>query len=69
MHEINYVLCLQGFFVPFLTGGSVLAVLAIGSTNPGALQFFIDRFSLVFPDYRERVRRHEAAHFLVRQAL
>ena len=55
----------QGFFVPFLTAGSVLVVLAIGSTNPGALQFLIDRFSLVFPDYRERVCRHEAAHFLV----
>ncbi|KAK9814053.1 hypothetical protein WJX73_010787 [Symbiochloris irregularis] len=54
-----------GFFVPFLVGGSSLVVLAIGSTNPGALGFLIDRFSLVFPDYRERVRRHEAAHFLV----
>lgn len=53
-----------GFFVPFLTAGTSLVVLAIGSTNPGALKFLIDRFSLVFPDYRERVTRHEAAHFL-----
>lgn len=56
---------MQGFFVPFLVGGISLVVLAIGSTNPGALGFLIDQFSLVFPDYRERVRRHEAAHFLV----
>ena len=54
-----------GFFVPFLTAGTSLVVLAIGSTNPGAIKFLIDRFSLVFPDYRERVTRHEAAHFLV----
>ncbi|GFH21931.1 uncharacterized protein HaLaN_19320, partial [Haematococcus lacustris] len=27
--------------------------------------FFIDKFSLIFPDYKERVTRHEAAHFLV----
>lgn len=39
--------------------------LAIGSTNPGILAIFIDKFSQVFPDYRDRVLRHEAAHFLV----
>ena len=40
-------------------------MLAIGSTSPGLLQAFIDFFSQVFPDYRERVVRHEAGHFLV----
>ena len=30
----------------------------IGSTAPGLLTFFIDKFSLVFPDYRERVIKH-----------
>ena len=54
----------QGFFVPYLVGGISIAVLAVGSTAPGLLQFAIDRFSLVFPDYRERTTRHEAAHFL-----
>lgn len=43
----------------------MLVVLAIGSTAPGLLQFIIGRFAQVFPDYRERVLRHEAAHFLV----
>lgn len=54
-----------GFFGAYLTGGITLAVLAIGSINPSILQFFIDKFSQVFPDYRERVLRHEAAHMLV----
>lgn len=36
-----------------------------GSTNPGILGFAIDKFSQVFPDYRQRVLGHEAAHFLV----
>lgn len=98
-------------------GGIALAVLAVGSVNPGLLQFAIDQFrcgscvghrlplvgrmavqlaalgtsawellmpprtpcaqpcldpsfaplaccSQVFPDYKERVVRHEAAHFL-----
>ena len=57
---------LQGFFVPYLTGAIVLVVLAVGSTAPGLLQIVIGRFAQVFPDYRERVLRHEAAHFLVR---
>ncbi len=56
---------LQGFFVPYLTGGISIAVLGIGSTAPGFLQFFIDKFAQIFPDYRERVLRHEAAHLLV----
>lgn len=60
------IMTLQGFFVPYLTGAIVLVVLAVGSTAPGLLQFVIGRFAQVFPDYRERVLRHEAAHFLVR---
>eukprot|EP00898_Chlorokybus_atmophyticus_P004771 jgi/Chlat1/5295/Chrsp35S05196 len=44
-----------GFFVPYLTGGISLAVLAIGSTAPGLLQVIIDKFSRVFPDYNERI--------------
>jgi hypothetical protein len=35
-------------------------VLAVGSTSPGLLQFAIDKFSLVFPDYKERVIKHGA---------
>ncbi len=58
----------QGFFVPYLTGGISIVVLALGSTAPGLLGFFINKFSAVFPDYRERVLGHEAAHFLVRPA-
>ena len=58
---------LQGFFVPYLTGGISIVVLALGSTAPGLLGFFINKFSAVFPDYRERVLGHEAAHFLVQQ--
>jgi hypothetical protein len=30
-----------------------------------SLQVFIDKFSQVFPDYRERVVSHEAAHLLI----
>ena len=55
--------------MPYLTGAIVLVVLAVGSTAPGLLQFIIGRFAQVFPDYRERVLRHEAAHFLVRLML
>lgn len=54
-----------GFFVPYLIGGISIAVLAVGSTAPGLLQFAINQFSQVYPDYRERCVRHEAAHFLV----
>lgn len=53
-----------GFFGAYLSGGIAIAVLAVGSTSPGLLQFAIDKFSVVFPDYKERVVRHEAAHFL-----
>ena len=58
-----------GFFGAYLTGGISIAVLAIGSINPGILAFIIDRFSQVYPDYRERVLAHEAAHFLVGSAM
>lgn len=52
-------------WVPFFIGGSAFAVLAVGSVAPGLLEVFINLFSQVFPDYRERVLRHEAGHFLV----
>lgn len=54
-----------GFFSAYLIGGINLVVLAIGSTAPGLLTVFTDKFSLVFPDYRERTLRHEAGHFLI----
>lgn len=54
-----------GFFVPYLVGSISLVVLAIGSISPGLLQAAISGFSTVFPDYQERIARHEAAHFLV----
>uniref|UniRef100_A0ACD5UUB4 Uncharacterized protein n=1 Tax=Avena sativa TaxID=4498 RepID=A0ACD5UUB4_AVESA len=54
-----------GFFVPYLTGSISLIVLAIGSISPGLLQVAIGSFSAVFPDYQERIARHEAAHFLI----
>ncbi|KAL6651941.1 hypothetical protein ACP70R_010866 [Stipagrostis hirtigluma subsp. patula] len=54
-----------GFFVPYLIGSISLIVLAVGSTAPGLLQAGIGAFSAVFPDYQERIARHEAAHFLV----
>ena len=50
--------------MPYLTGAICLVVLAVGSTAPGLLQVVIGKFASVFPDYRERVLRHEAAHFL-----
>ena len=58
--------CPQGFFVPYLAGGVSLVVLAVGSTAPGLLNFFTDKFQALFPDFRDRVLRHEAGHFLVR---
>ncbi|XP_058084434.1 uncharacterized protein LOC131232230 isoform X2 [Magnolia sinica] len=54
-----------GFFVPYLIGSISLVVLAVGSISPGLLQAAIGGFSSFFPDYQERIARHEAAHFLV----
>ncbi|KAJ4812832.1 Heat-inducible transcription repressor HrcA [Rhynchospora pubera] len=54
-----------GFFVPYIIGSIPLIVLAIGSVSPGLLQAAIGAFSSFFPDYQERISRHEAAHFLV----
>ncbi|KMZ67678.1 hypothetical protein ZOSMA_25G00650 [Zostera marina] len=54
-----------GFFVPYLIGSISLVVLAVGSISPGLLQASIDGFSSFFPDYKERILRHEASHFLV----
>jgi len=55
----------QGFFGQYLSGSMILVVMGIGSTAPGILQVAIDQFSQVFPDYKQRVTQHEAAHFLV----
>lgn len=54
-----------GAFGSYLIGGISLAVLAVGSTAPGLLAVAIDRFARVSPAYRNRIARHEAAHFLV----
>lgn len=54
-----------GFFGQYLSGSMILVVMGIGSTAPGILQVAIDQFSQVFPDYKQRVTQHEAAHFLV----
>jgi len=54
-----------GFWGEYLAGGISLGVLAIGSVNPGLLEIPIRFFSNVWPDYRDRVAKHEAAHFLV----
>lgn len=54
-----------GFFVPYLLGSISLVVLAVGSISPGLLQAAIGGFSTFFPDYQDRIARHEAAHFLV----
>ncbi|KAK1315197.1 hypothetical protein QJS10_CPA06g00571 [Acorus calamus] len=54
-----------GFFVPYLIGSISLVVLAVGSISPGLLQAAIGGFSSFFPDYQDRIARHEAAHFLV----
>ncbi|KAI8540732.1 hypothetical protein RHMOL_Rhmol08G0008700 [Rhododendron molle] len=53
-----------GFFVPYLVGSISLVVLAVGSISPGLLQAAIGGFASFFPDYQERISRHEAAHFL-----
>lgn len=58
-----------GFWGAYLTGGISIAVLAIGSTSPGVLQWAIDSFSKIFPDYKERVVKHEAAHILTAHVL
>lgn len=54
-----------GFFGMYLSGGVSIAVLGVGSVAPSLLQIPINLFSGLFPDYRDRVLRHEAAHFLV----
>ncbi|XP_047067887.1 uncharacterized protein LOC124675863 [Lolium rigidum] len=54
-----------GFFVPYLIGSISLVVLGVGSISPGLLQVAIGSFSSAFPDYQERIARHEAAHFLI----
>lgn len=54
-----------GGFGAYLVGGIPIAVLGVGSVSPGLLGFFIDKFSRVWPDYRDRVAAHEASHFLV----
>ncbi|KAL6993090.1 hypothetical protein U1Q18_011209 [Sarracenia purpurea var. burkii] len=54
-----------GFFLPYLIGSIPLIVLGVGSISPGLLQAAISKFSSFFPDYKERIARHEAAHFLV----
>jgi len=54
-----------GFWATYGSGGIAIIVLAIGSTAPGLLEVFIDRFSQVFPDYKQRVVDHEAAHVLI----
>ncbi|GAV71426.1 hypothetical protein CFOL_v3_14920 [Cephalotus follicularis] len=54
-----------GFFVPYLIGSISLVVLAVGSISPGLLQAAIGAFSSFFPDYQDRIARHEAAHFLI----
>jgi hypothetical protein len=54
-----------GAFGAYLIGGISLAVLAVGSTAPGLLKVAVDRFSRINPEYRRRIARHEAGHFLV----
>lgn len=54
-----------GFFVPYLIGSISLVVLAVGSTAPGLLTAATDLFSQGFADTKQRVLRHEAAHFLL----
>ncbi|KAK2655855.1 hypothetical protein Ddye_008907 [Dipteronia dyeriana] len=54
-----------GFFLSYLIGSISLVVLAVGSVSPGLLQAATQSFSAIFPDYQERIARHEAAHFLI----
>ena len=58
-----------GAFGAYLIGGISLAVLAVGSTAPGLLRVATDRLARVNPEYRRRIARHEAGHFLVGYAL
>ncbi|EFJ45868.1 hypothetical protein VOLCADRAFT_105755 [Volvox carteri f. nagariensis] len=44
-----------GFFSSYLIGSITLVVLAVGSTAPGLLAVVIDKFSQIFPDYKERI--------------
>jgi len=48
----------RGYFSEYLIGIIPIVVLGIGSTSPGLLAYFIDKFSLIFPDYKDRVIRH-----------
>lgn len=54
-----------GAFGAYLIGGIPIVVLAIGSTAPGLLRVATDRLARVDPEYRKRIARHEAGHFLV----
>lgn len=54
-----------GAFGSYIIGGSSLVVLAIGSTAPGLLKVGIDKVARINPEYRNRIAKHEAAHFLV----
>eukprot|EP00879_Flechtneria_rotunda_P004011 GHRR01004252.1.p1 GENE.GHRR01004252.1~~GHRR01004252.1.p1 ORF type:complete len:243 (+),score=108.64 GHRR01004252.1:772-1500(+) len=54
-----------GFFSSYLAGSVILVVMGIGSTAPGLLQGIIDKFSQLWPDYKQRVVAHEAAHLLL----
>ncbi|GJP29409.1 hypothetical protein CLOM_g16675 [Closterium sp. NIES-68] len=54
-----------GFFVPYLVGGLSIVVLAVGSVAPGLLQGGIGAMAPAFSDYKDRVLRHEAGHFLL----
>lgn len=47
-----------GFWGTYLSGGIAIVVLAVGSTAPGLLQFAIDKFSQIQPEYRQRVIDH-----------
>ena len=58
-----------GAFGSYLIGSVSLVVLAIGSTAPGLLRVGVDRLARANPEYRRRVARHEAGHFLVGFAL
>lgn len=54
-----------GFFTSYLIGSISFVVLGVGSVAPGLLENPIVLFAPLFSDYKERVLKHEAAHFLV----